>query len=638
MTSELSNKIFHAQTITELEDLYRPYKPKRRTRATIAKEKGLEPLADLIWSQELREVSIEELAAEYAGNENQVDTVQDAIQYAMDIIAEKISDDAALRGFVRDYTYGNGMIQTKAEKDEQSVYHMYHDYQESVNRIVPHRILAINRGEGEKVLSVKISLDESELINKLIQKVVSNESIGTDYIITAIEDAYKRLIAPSVEREIRNQLTEVAEEQAIKVFGENLKNLLLQPPVNGQIVMGMDPGYRTGNKIAVVDDTGKVLDTAVVNITLPHHNINEGMSILKNLIHRHGVTIIAIGNGTGSRESELVVADVIKQMQDSVKYIIVNEAGASVYSASKLGAEEFPQYDVALRSAVSIARRLQDPLAELVKIDAKSIGIGQYQHDVNQKRLGEALQDVVEYCVNNVGIDLNTASASLLQYVSGVSPSIAKNIVSYREDNGRFKARKQLLKVARLGPKAYEQCAGFLRIRDGDNVLDNTAVHPESYDAVMKLLDLKGILLEDIEYSSHKNLVNHIREWNLPELSKALNIGLPTLKDIITELQKPGRDPRDELPQPVLRNDVMEIDDLEPDMVLTGTVRNVIDFGAFIDIGVHQDGLVHISKLSDSYVLHPMDVVQVGDIVTVKILEVDLKRKRIALTMKGLQQ
>ena len=636
MTPELKEAIQKAQTMTELEDIYRPYRPKRRTRATIAKEKGLEPLADILWNQDRKTGNVEELARAFVNPEMGVETVEDAIGFALDILAERISDDADHRKFIREYTWRHGILETKAAKEEASVYEMYYDYSEAVNRIVPHRILAINRGEAEKYLSVKIRLEAEEAIRLLTGRVILRPSIGSDLLKRATEDSYKRLIAPSIEREIRNQLTEKAEEQAIKVFGGNLRSLLLQPPVKGKIVMGMDPGFRTGNKIAVVDDTGKVLDTAVVYMTLLNHNKSAAKETLKSLIARHRVQLISIGNGTASKESEMVTAELCGELDKKVSYIIVNEAGASVYSASKLGSEEFPEYDVALRSAVSIARRLQDPLAELVKIDPKSIGVGQYQHDVNQKRLTETLQGVVESCVNSVGVDLNTASPSLLRYVSGITPAIAKNIVSFREENGKFRNRKRLLKVSKLGPKAFEQCAGFLRIPDGDNVLDNTGVHPESYEAVSRLIEMSGRSPEGIGKDELKELAEDSRKWNLKELSGTLGIGLPTLQDIIRELQKPGRDPRDELPQPVLRTDVMNLEDLKPDMVLTGTVRNVIDFGVFVDIGVHQDGLVHISQLSDHYVKHPMDVVQVGDIVTVKVLAVDVSRKRISLTMKGL--
>lgn len=636
LTSDLKDNIRKAQTMTELEDIYRPYRPKRRTRATIAKEKGLDPLAQVIWSQDINNGSLEELAEGYINPEKEVNSVEEVLTLAQDIIAEMISDEADYRKFVRAYTLQHGVIETKATKEESSVFEMYYDYNEAVNRIVPHRILAINRGEAEKFLSVKIRIEEEKIIQEIITKVVKRSSIGKELLERAVEDSYKRLIAPSIDREIRNHLTEIAEEQAIKVFGENLRNLLLQAPIKGKVVMGVDPGFRTGNKIAVVDDTGKVLDTGVIYMTLPNHNIDQAKQMLKRLVLDNQVQIIAIGNGTASRESETVIADLCKDLEGQVQYIIVNEAGASVYSASRLASEEFPDYDVALRSAVSIARRLQDPLAELVKIDPKSIGVGQYQHDVNQKRLAETLTGVVEDCVNSVGVDLNTASASLLQYVSGISPALSKNIVNYRQEIGRFTNRKQLMKVAKLGPKAFEQCAGFLRIPGGDNILDNTAVHPESYYAVEQLLEWKGESLKTIDAGSLQSLAAESDTWDKKELIDTIGIGLPTLQDIIKELQKPGRDPRDELPLPILRTDVMEMKDLKSGMILTGTVRNVIDFGVFVDIGVHQDGLVHISQLSNRYVKHPMDVVQVGDIVTVKVLDVDINRKRIALSMKDL--
>lgn len=637
LTEDLQTSIQKAQTMTELDDLYRPYRPKRRTRATIAKEKGLEPLADMLYRQENQHGNVEELAKEYINQEKEVESTDQAIDLALDIVAEMISDDADYRKLIRDYTHRHGVLETKAANQEESVYEMYYDYSEAVNRIVPHRILAVNRGEAEKYLSVKVRVMEDQVIKLLSSKVIVRPSIGSELLLRATEDSYKRLIAPSIEREIRNQLTEKAEEQAIRIFGGNLRNLLLQPPVKGNVVMGVDPGFRTGNKIAVVDETGKVLDTSVVYMTLSNHNKVQAKSILRKLIEDHQIKLIAIGNGTASRESELVIAELCKELDRQVQYIIVNEAGASVYSASKLASEEFPEYDVALRSAVSIARRLQDPLAELVKIDPKSIGVGQYQHDVNQKRLTEMLKGVVENCVNSVGVDLNTASSSLLEYISGISPALAKNIVAFRQEIGRYTSRRQLLKVSKLGPKAFEQCAGFLRIPDGDSILDNTAVHPESYGAVTQLLEWKGQSLKAIQKDSLQRLAAESGNWDLKELTGILGIGLPTLQDIIQELQKPGRDPRDELPQPVLRTDIMEMKDLKPEMILTGTVRNVIDFGAFVDIGVHQDGLVHISQLSRQFVKHPMDVVQVGDIVTVKVLDVDLNRKRIALTMKDVE-
>lgn len=636
LTEELKENIKKAQTMTELEDIYRPYRPKRRTRAAIAKEKGLEPLAQIIWSQDINQGSLEEMAKIYVDPAKEVDSSEEAIALAQDIIAEIISDEADYRKIVRPYTIQHGVLETKASNEENSVYEMYYDYSEAINRIVPHRILAIDRGEKEKFLSVKIRVEEDNIVQKLINKVILRPSIGKAVLERAVEDSYKRLIAPSIEREIRKQLTEKAEEQAIKVFGENLRSLLLQAPIKGKVVMGVDPAFRTGNKIAVVDETGKVLDTTVVYMTLPNHNIEQAKRTLKKLIKDWQVQLIAVGNGTASRESEIVIAELCKDLDGQVQYIVVSEAGASVYSASKLASEEFPEYDVALRSAVSIARRTQDPLAELVKIDPKSIGVGQYQHDVNQKRLEETLKGVVEDCVNSVGVDLNTASASLLSYVSGVTPSLAKNIVSFRQNEGKFTDRRQLLKISKLGPKSFEQCAGFLRIPGGDNILDNTAVHPESYGAVTQLLKLKGESLETIQKNGLQGLAAESNTWDLIELSGIMDIGLPTLQDIIKELQKPGRDPRDELPQAILRTDIMEVKDLKPDMILTGTVRNVVDFGVFVDIGVHQDGLVHISQLSNRFVKHPLDVVQAGDIVTVKVLDVDAARKRIALSMKDL--
>jgi len=635
LSDELVEKIQKASTMTELDDIYRPFRPKRRTRATIAKEKGLEPLADIILAQTLMDGDFLDVAASYINPDKEVNTPQEALQGAMDIVAEAISDNADLRKAIREHTFERGVLITTGDPEQQSVYEMYYEYSEAVKKIVPHRILAINRGEREGFLSVKIDVDEQEIVNLIESMVITNKgSIVYPYMQEAILDSYKRLIAPSIEREIRNQLTETAEEQAIKVFGENLNNLLLQPPIKGKIVMGIDPGYRTGNKVAVVDETGKVLDTGVVYMTLPDHDKDKAKDYLKALVIEYNVDIIAIGNGTGSRETEIIVAELLKEIDSETYYIIVSEAGASVYSASPLGSEEFPDFDVALRSAVSIARRLQDPLAELVKIDPKAIGVGQYQHDVNQKRLAETLQGVVESCVNTVGVDLNTASPSLLQYVAGISKTVARNITAYREKIGKFTSRKQLLEVSKLGPKTFEQCAGFLRIPGAHNILDNTAVHPESYDATIKLLEINGYSLEDISSNNIKELQRAVDGWNLEELSATLGIGIPTLKDIIEELKKPGRDPREELPQPILRIDVMDIKDLKPDMVLTGTVRNVVDFGAFVDIGVHQDGLVHISQLSDSYVKHPMDVVQVGDIVKVRVLSVDVERNRISLTMK----
>lgn len=632
LTDELRQQINMAQTLVEVEDLYRPFRPKRRTRATIAKEKGLEPLAMEILLQTTTS-KVEDLAKNYIDPEKGVETATDAIEGAKDIIAEIISDEADYRKEIRRVTFEKGKIVTKAKDPEaESVYEMYYEYEENVKTIVGHRILAINRGENEKVLSVKIDAPIDDILNYLQRKVLVNDNPNTNSIlIDTIEDAYKRLIAPAIEREIRNEFTEKAEEGAIKVFGKNLEQLLMQPPIANKVVLALDPGFRTGCKVAVMDETGKVLDTGVVYPTPPKSLIEESKEILKKLIDKHDVDIIAIGNGTASRETELFVVDMLKEIPKKIAYIIVNEAGASVYSASKLGTEEFPDFDVALRSAVSIGRRLQDPLAELVKIDPKSIGVGQYQHDMNQKNLDEALTGVVEASVNRVGVDINTASPSLLQYVSGINKSIAKNIVTYREQIGKFKSREDLTKVAKLGAKAFEQCAGFLRIIDGENPLDKTGVHPESYEAAEKLLTEMGYTLEDVAKGNLGQLSKSIK--NIEELAKKLNIGVPTLQDIIKELEKPGRDPRDEMPQPILRTDVLEIEDLTEGMILKGTIRNVIDFGAFVDIGVHQDGLVHISKMSKQYIKHPLDKVSVGDIVDVKVLSVDINKKRIALSM-----
>lgn len=637
LTDEIAESITRAQTLQEVEDIYRPFRPKRRTRATVAKEKGLEPLAKILFAQNLYDGNIETIVQPYIDPEKEVNTVEDALNGAMDIIAEIISDNAEYRKQIRNMTYRHGTLVSKAAKEEDSVYNMYYDFKEPVSKIAKHRVLAIDRGEKEAFLNVSIDISEEKIIDYLVKETTSEKrSITTEYVEKAVEDAYKRLIKPSIEREIRSELTDEAQEQAIKVFAANLKNLLLQPPVKGKVVLGLDPAYRTGCKIAVLDETGKVLETAVIYPTPPQNKVEEAKQVLKGLITKYNVDIISIGNGTASKESEIFVADLIKELDREVYYMVVSEAGASVYSASKLGAEEFPNFDVALRSAVSIGRRLQDPLAELVKIDPKAIGVGQYQHDMNQKRLGEALNGVVEDCVNSVGVDLNTASPSLLQYISGISGAVAKNIVAYREENGKFVNRKQLLEVKKLGPKAFEQCAGFLRIPGGDNVLDNTSVHPESYGAAEKLLQMTGYTLEDVRANNIKDLQDKVAQLDIKQLSEELGIGIPTLRDIVNELLKPGRDPRDELPKPVLMSDVLHIEDLKPDMILTGTVRNVIDFGAFVDIGVHQDGLVHISQLSDKYVKHPMDVVAVGDIVKVKVLDVDVQRKRISLTMKGI--
>ena len=708
LTEELKVQIEQAQTQVVVDDLYRPYRPKRRTRATIAKEKGLEPLADLILEQTVTG-SIEKIAGDYISEEKEVDSAEDAVSGAKDIIAEIISDNADYRMYIRNITMQEGFLISNA-KDEKakSVYEMYYEFQEKLDKIVGHRILAINRGEKEKFITVKIEAPEERIIGYLKKKVLTNDNPNTNEILSeTIEDSYKRLIAPAIEREIRNELTEKAEDGAIKVFGKNLEQLLMQPPIKGRNVLGWDPAFRTGCKLAVVDSTGKVLDTTVVFPTEPQNKVEDTKASVKKLIDKYDISLISVGNGTASRESELIIADMLKEIKKPVQYIIVNEAGASVYSASKLATEEFPDLNVGERSAASIARRLQDPLAELVKIDPKSIGVGQYQHDMNQKKLEETLTGVVEDCVNRVGVDINTASASLLEYISGISKTIAKNIVIYREENGKFTNRKQLLKVAKLGPKAFLQCAGFLRIEGGDNPLDATSVHPESYEAAEALLEKLGISQDElkeiqteaakindkkinkpetvkhekkkkkkdfvikkknsafgaalmkalgdgdgIEFNedeeksnnkkskssiSGKNVKNSIeyRIKDKAKMAEELGIGEITLSDIVKELEKPGRDPRDEMPKPILRTDVLEMKDLKPGMILKGTVRNVIDFGAFVDIGVHQDGLVHISELSDSkFVKHPLDVVSVGDIVDVKVMSVNLEKKRIQLTMK----
>lgn len=697
LTEELRKQITEAQTQVVVDDLYRPYRPKRRTRATIAKEKGLDGLADIIMAQETSE-SIEEIAASYISEEKEVNSTEEAIEGAKDIIAEIISDNAEYRMYIRNITLEEGKIVSSAKDNSvQSVYEMYYDFSEQAGKIAGHRVLALNRGEKEKVLIVKLEAPEERILRYLEKKIITTAAGRIKEILKeTIEDSYKRLVAPAVEREIRNELTEKAEDGAIKVFGRNLEQLLMQPPIAGRNVLGWDPAFRTGCKLAVVDSTGKVLDTTVVYPTAPQNKVEETKKTVKALVDKYNISLISVGNGTASRESEQIIADMIKEIQKPVQYIIVNEAGASVYSASKLATEEFPEFDVGQRSAASIARRLQDPLAELVKIDPKSIGVGQYQHDMNQKKLTEALAGVVEDCVNRVGVDLNTASAPLLEYISGISKTVAKNIVLYREENGRFTDRKQLLKVAKLGPKAYEQCAGFMRIQDGDNPLDATSVHPESYKAAQMLLEKLGITSEDLkkiqaeaaknkkrpeetknkrkdntkkkefvvkntntafgaafakafgssavpadntEDKDNKNtnntgsLAGKIKDKKA--VAAELGIGEITLEDILKELEKPARDPRDEMPLPVLRTDVLEMKDLKEGMILKGTVRNVIDFGAFVDIGVHQDGLVHISQLSGSrFVKHPLDVVSVGDIVDVKVLGVDLKKQRIQLTMK----
>lgn len=634
LTEELKKQILAAQTLVVVEDLYRPYRPKRRTRATIAKEKGLEPLASIILLQ-MTDKSLEEEAKAFLSEEKEVKTVSDAIAGAKDIVAESISDEADYRIRIRDMTVKKGRVVSAAKNPkEQSVYEMYYEYEEPVAKVAGHRVLALNRGEKEKILTVKIEAPTEDIIRYLEKQVITRGNPNTTPVLKAVvEDSYSRLIGPAIEREIRNDMTEKAEDGAIKVFKKNLEQLLMQPPIVGQVVLGWDPAFRTGCKLAVVDPTGKVLDTVVVYPTAPTTpaKIAAAKETVKKLIHKYNITLISLGNGTASRESEQVIVEMLKEIPENVHYVITNEAGASVYSASKLATEEFPNFDVGQRSAASIARRLQDPLAELVKIDPKSIGVGQYQHDMNQKKLGEALSGVVEDCVNKVGVDLNTASVSLLEYVSGVSKAIAKNIVTYREENGRFEDRKQLLKVAKLGPKAFEQCAGFLRISGGKNPLDATSVHPESYEAAEKFLDSMGMKPADIFGG---NAVYYVKDYK--KMAEKLGVGEMTLRDIVKELTKPGRDPREEMPKPVLRTDVLDMKDLKEGMVLKGTVRNVIDFGAFVDIGVHQDGLVHISEMTERFIKHPLEAVSVGDVVDVKVLSVDLKKKRISLTMKGI--
>ena len=633
LTEELRSQILAAETQVAVDDLYRPYRPKRRTRATIAKEKGLEPLANILMLQMLKTPVLEE-AAKYVDPEKEVATPEEALAGAQDILAEFISDNADYRKHIRELTMKKGSLVSAAKDPEaESVYEMYYDYNEPLARAAGHRTLAINRGEKEKVLTVRIEAPVDDVIRYLEKQVITNTQAQTAPILRdVIADAYDRLIAPAIEREIRNDLSEKAEDGAIKVFGKNLEQLLMQPPIKGQVVLGWDPAFRTGCKLAVVDETGKVLDTTVIYPTAPQNKVEEAKAVLKKLISKYHITLISLGNGTASRESEQIIVQLLKEIPVHVQYIIVNEAGASVYSASKLATEEFPNFDVGQRSATSMARRLQDPLAELVKIDPKSIGVGQYQHDMNQKKLSEALSGVVEDCVNRVGVDLNTASASLLEYISGISKVIAKNIVTYREENGAFTARSQLLKVAKLGPKAYEQSAGFMRISDGKNPLDATGVHPESYAATKALLEKMGYTLEDVKNRNVVGISKKIRDYK--KLAEELEIGELTLRDIVKELEKPARDPRDDMPKPILRSDVLEMKDLTPGMVLKGTVRNVIDFGAFVDIGVHQDGLVHISQMCDRYIKHPLEVVSVGDIVEVKVLSVDLKKQRIQLTMK----
>lgn len=634
LTPELEKQILEAGTLVAVEDLYRPYRPKRRTRATIAQEKGLAPLADLI-SLQMLQMPVTEAAMDYVSEEKGVAGAEEAVAGAMDILAERISDQAEYRTYIRNATVAQGMIQSVARQEGESVYEMYYNYEEPVKKAAGHRILALNRGEAEKVLNVKITAPEEQILRYLEKQVILKDNPHTAPVLrAAVEDSYKRLIAPAIEREVRSDLTQKAEDGAVKVFGKNLEQLLMQPPIVGQVVLGWDPAFRTGCKLAVVDATGKVLDTVVIYPTAPQNKVEEAKNTVKKLIKKYGISLVSVGNGTASRESEMIIVDLLKEIPEHVQYVIVNEAGASVYSASKLATEEFPQFDVGQRSAASIARRLQDPLSELVKIDPKSIGVGQYQHDMNQKHLSEALQGVVEDCVNKVGVDLNTASAPLLEYVSGISKALAKNIVTYREEHGAFAGRNQLLKVAKLGPKAYEQCAGFMRIQGGNNPLDGTSVHPESYEAARTLLGRLGYRPEEIAAGGLRGISSKVVDYK--KLAAELGVGVITLQDMVKELEKPARDPRDEMPKPILRTDVLEMKDLTPGMVLKGTVRNVIDFGAFVDIGVHQDGLVHISQMTDQYIKHPMEAVSVGDIVEVKVLSVDVAKKRIALTMKGL--
>lgn len=638
LTEELRAQITAAETLVVVEDLYRPYRPKRRTRATIAKEKGLEPFANIILLQKTKQ-PLEEVALEYISEEKEVATVAEAIAGAKDIIAEAISDEADYRIYIRNITFNKGKI-TSVAKDEkaESVYEMYYEFEDAIHKLAGHRTLALNRGEKEKILTIKVEAPEEDILRYLAKKVIVGHNIYTEpALVEVIEDCYKRLIGPAIEREIRNDLTEKAEDGAIEIFKKNLAQLLMQPPITGQVVLGWDPAFRTGCKLAIVDATGKVLATTVIYPTAPtsEQKMEAAREVLRKAIKKYNITLFSVGNGTASRESEQFIVDLFKTIPQKVQYVIVNEAGASVYSASKLASEEFPNFDVGQRSAASIARRLQDPLAELVKIDPKSIGVGQYQHDLNQKKLTEALSGVVEDCVNKVGVDLNTASAPLLAYISGISATIAKNIVNYREENGSFKNRKELLKVAKLGPKAFEQCAGFMRIQGGKNPLDSTSVHPESYEAAMNLLEKLGYTSKDIADNKLNGISKMVK--NSKALSEELGIGEITLVDMVKELEKPARDPREEMPKPILRTDVLDMKDLKEGMILKGTVRNVIDFGVFVDIGVHQDGLVHISQITERFIKHPLEVVSIGDVVDVKVMSVDMKKKRIQLTMKGMQ-
>ncbi len=636
MTPEIQAAIDAAKTITEVDDIYRPFRPHRKTRASVAREKGLEPLAELLLAQEPSYTpSIDEQAAAFIDEEKGVQSIEEALQGARDIIAEDISDNAEYRKEIRTLTFENGTLNARNTKDEDSVYAQYYEYSELLKKVLPHRVLALNRGEKEEFLKVSISVEETVVLQGLRAKILlGNGSPATEHVAMALTDSYQRLIAPSIEREIRSDIFDNACEGAIKVFADNLSHLLMQSPLKGKTVLGFDPGYAHGCKLAVVDKIGKVIDTGVIYPVKPREEIEKSKRIVKQMISKHGVDVIAIGNGTASKESEIFIANLIKEIDRDVKYIVVSEAGASIYSASKLAAEEFPEFDVMQRSAVSIARRLQDPLAELIKIDPKGIGVGQYQHDMKQARLDEALGGVVEDCVNSVGVDINTASFSLLAHIAGINSTSAKNIVRYREENGEFSSRAQLLKVPRIGAKAYEQAAGFLRVPGGKNILDNTGVHPESYEAAEKLLALFGYTRDDVKAGNLKELGKKVEQMGARSVCETIGIGLPTLEDIVSELQKPGRDIRDTLPPPVLRDDILSLEDLKPDMELTGTVRNVIDFGAFVDIGVHQDGLVHISQLSDRFIKHPSEVVKVGDVVTVWVISVDVQKKRIALRMK----
>lgn len=637
LTEELKISIINCKTVTEVEDLYRPYRPKRRTRATIAEGKGLKPLAETILEGNFKE-DIKVYASQFVNEEKEVKTIEEALQGAMDIISEVISDEAEYRKWIRNFVFNEGVIETKGESKEPTPYEMYYNYKENVKNIPPHRILAINRGEKEKILTAKVTCNEDKIIDYLKSRSLKGNKETDIYIEESVKDSLKRLIYPSIEREIRSELTEKGEEGAIKIFKENLKALLMQAPIKDKVFLGYDPGFRTGCKIAVLDETGKLLDTATVYATAPQNDVEGSVKILKELIYKYDVDVISLGNGTASRESEEVIAKMLKEIKEEkgkdIYYVIVSEAGASVYSASKLATEEYPDINVSLRGAISIGRRLQDPLAELVKIDPKSIGVGQYQHDVSQKKLDESLKGVVEDCVNAVGVDLNTATPSLLSYISGINSSIAKNIVAYREEVGKFKNRKELLKVKRLGQKAFEQCAGFLRVMESKEPLDNTGVHPESYEGTKKFLSLLEYDVNDVKNNKLQDIDARVNNTGIDDICNKIDIGKPTLLDIIKEIKKPGRDPREDLPKPILKTGIVDITQLKPDMILMGTVRNVADFGAFVDIGVHQDGLVHISQLSDSFVKHPLDVVKVGDIVEVRILEVDQKRNRISLSMK----